>query len=112
MKKFNKLLILTGLLLGLSACAPESPRVRVQNQNQEIVDVALKPPSGSTINIDDVSAGVQTSYIEVPSSNYEVDVNVENISPNITTFFQADEDGNYTIIVANTSPPTFRVNQP
>jgi len=112
MKKFNNLLIITGLLLGFTACTPEAPRVRVQNQNQEIVDVALKPPSGSTININDVSVGAQTGYIEVPSSSYEVDVNVENVSPNITTFFQADEDGKYTIIVTNTSPPIVRVNQP
>ena len=111
MKKFNTLLITTGLLLGFVACAPEAPRVRVENQNQEIVDVALKPPSGSTININDVGFVAQTRYLEVPSSNYEVDVNVENVSPNATTFFRADEDGNYTIIVANTSPPTVRVIQ-
>jgi hypothetical protein len=110
MRKFKNLLIITGLLLGFVACNPEAPRVRVQNQNQEIVDVALKPPSGSTININDVSAGAQTGFIEVPSSNYEVDVNVENVSEDATTFFQADEDGNYTIIVANTSPPTVTVN--
>jgi hypothetical protein len=110
MKKFNNLLIITGILLGFAACTPEAPRIRVQNQNQEIVDVALKPPSGSTININDVSASAQTGYIEVPSSNYEVDVNVENVSPNATTFFRADKDGNYTIIVTNTSPPTVRVN--
>ena len=99
------------LLITLAACSPEAPRVRVQNQNQEIVDVALKPPSGSTININDVSAGNETSFIEVPASSFEVDVNVENVSPNITTFFQADEDGNYTIIVTNTVPPTVRVNK-
>lgn len=111
MKIFNSLLITTCLLLGFAACTPEAPKVRVQNQNQEIVDVALKPPSGSTININDVSAGNETSYIEVPSSNYEVDVNVENVSSNITTFFQADEDGNYTIVVSNASPPSLRVNK-
>lgn len=110
MRKFNNLLIITCLLLGFVACNPEAPRVRVDNQNQEIVDVALKPPSGSTININDVSAGAQTGFIEVPPSNYEVDVNVENISQDATTFFQADEDGNYTIIVLNTSPPTVTVN--
>ena len=53
------------------------------------MDVALKPPSGSTININDVSAGAQTGFIEVPESSYEVDVNVENVSEDATTFFQA-----------------------
>jgi len=97
------------ILIGFVACSPESPRVRVQNQNSQVIDVALKPPSGSTININDVSGGNETSYIEVPTSNYEVDVNVENVSPNVTTHFQAEEDGSYTIIVSNSTPPTVNI---
>lgn len=103
----KKVIVLAAaVLMILAACNPESPRVRVQNQNSQIIDVALKPPSGSTININDVSGGNQTSYIEVTSSNYEVDVNIENVSSNITTHFQAEEDNSYTIIVSNTTPPT------
>lgn len=107
----NTLALAVLLSAAFIACTPESPRVRVQNQNSEIVDVALKPPSGSTINLNDVSAGNQTAYIEVPVSNYEVDVNVENTTPNVTTHFRADEDGNYTIVVSNTVPPTVTVKQ-
>lgn len=103
----KKLVILAAVILFLfAACSQESPRVKVQNQNSQIVDVALKPPSGSTININDVSGGSQTSYIEVPSSNYEVDVNIENVSSKITTHFHADKDNSYTIVVSNTTPPT------
>ena len=94
------------ILISFVACSPESPRVKVQNQNTQVIDVALKPPSGSTININDVSGGSETSYIEVPTSNYEVDVNVENVSPNVTTHFQAEEDGSYIIVVSNSTPPT------
>ena len=107
----RKIMIAAIALITIAACTPESPKVRVQNQNSQVVDVALKPPSGSTININDVSGGNETSYIEVPSSNYEVDVNVENISPNITTHFRADEEGNYTIVVSNTVPPSVNVRQ-
>ncbi len=97
------------LLISFAACSTEPPRVKVQNQNSQVVDVALKPPSGSTININDVSGGKETLYIEVPVSNYEVDVNVENVSPNITTHFRAEDDGSYTIVVTNSTPPTVNV---
>jgi len=99
----------TLILTGFVACSPESPRVKVQNQNSQVVDVALKPPSGSTININDVSGGNETSYIDVPVSNYEVDVNIENITPNVTTFFRAEDDGSYIVVVSNSAPATVNV---
>lgn len=102
-------LIAAIVVITFVACTPESPRVRVQNQNSQVVDVAIKPPSGSTININDVSGGKETSYIEVPSSNYEVDVNIENVTPNVTTHFRADDDGSYTIVVSNTTPPNINI---
>jgi ABC-type proline/glycine betaine transport system substrate-binding protein len=97
------------MLITLAACSPESPRVKVQNQNSQVVDVAIKPPSGSTININDVGGGNETSYIEVPVSNYEVDVNVENVTPNVTTHFRAEDDGSYTIVVSNSTPAAVNV---
>ena len=109
MKKLNRALIVTALFIGLMACNPELPQIRVQNQNTQVVDVALKPPSGSTININEVSGGNESSYIEVPTSNYEVDVNVENVTPNVTTHFLAEEDGSYTIVVSDSTPPTVNV---
>lgn len=107
----KRILLIAALLFVFVACNPEAPKVRVQNQNSQIADVALKPPSGSTININDVSPGAQTSYIEVPSSNYEVDINIENVSPNITTHFFAEEDNSYTIVVSNTTPPSVIVRK-
>jgi hypothetical protein len=107
----KKLMIVAITLIIIAACTPESPRVRVQNQNSQVVDLALKPPSGSTININDISGGNETSYIEVPSSNYEVDINVENITPNVTTHFRADEDGSYTIVISNTVPPAVNIRK-
>lgn len=107
MKKTIALAVL--MLITLAACSPESPRVKVQNQNSQVVDVALKPPSGSTININDISSGNETSYIEVPTSNYEVDVNIENVTPNVTTHFLAEDDGSYTIVVSSSTPPAVNV---
>ena len=109
MKKLNRALIVTALFTGLMVCNPELPQIRVQNQNTKVVDVALKPPSGSTIDINYVSGGNESSYIEVPTSNYEVYVNVENVTPNVTTHFLAEEDGSYTIVVSDSTPPTVNV---
>lgn len=105
-------LILILLMVIITGCNPEAPRVRVQNQNQNIIDVALKPPSGRTININDVSSTGQTNYIEVPGSQYEVDINIENNNVDLTTFFQADEDETYTIIVDNATTPSVRIIKP
>ena len=105
-------LLIVGLLIGLSACTSDPPRVRVSNQRTEITDVQLKRSSGNTYNINDVGASIATGYIEVEPSNYEVDANVEGISPSATTFFTADEDESYTIVVLNTTPPTLRVDKP
>jgi hypothetical protein len=64
------------------------------------------------VNINDVGPNSTTGYIEVPTSQYEVDVNIENVSPSTTTFFTASGDESYTIAVLNTVPPTVRVDRP
>jgi hypothetical protein len=110
MRTFARLLILSGLLFGLAACSPDPPRVRVTNQRAEITDVQLKRSSGSTYNINDVGPRSTTGYVEVDPVTYEVDAKVEGISPNATTFFTAEEDRTYTVVVLSTTPPTVRVD--
>ena len=112
MDNFVRYIIVAGLLLCLSSCSNDPPRVRVSNQRQEITDVQLKRSSGTTVNINDVGPGSTTGYIEVSVSPYEVDAKVENVSPSATTFFTADEDETYTVVVLNTTPPTVRVDKP
>ena len=100
-------------LLGcLTSCTSEPPKVRVSNQRAEITDVQLKRSDGNTYNINDVGPNISTGYIEVEPSNYEVDGNVEGVSPSATTFFSASEDESYTIVVINSNPPTLRVDKP
>lgn len=105
-------LIVAVLLMSLSACSSDPPRVRVSSQRPEITDVQLKRSSGNTYNINDVGANSTTGYTEIDPSNYEVDAKVEGVSPSATTFFTADEDESYTIVVLNTTPPTLRVDKP
>lgn len=100
------------LCLSLFGCSKDKPKVRVNNQRSEITDVQLKRQSGNTYNINDVGGSSTTGYIEVDVSTYEVDVKPENVSGNATTFFTAEEDKLYTIVVLNTNPPTVRVDTP
>jgi hypothetical protein len=102
----------TATLIGLVGCSKDKPKVRVTNQRGDITDVQLKRSAGNTYNINDVGANATTGYIEVDVSNYEVDAKPENVSGNATTFFNAQEDKLYTIVVLNTTPPTVRVQEP
>ena len=112
MQKISRLIVIASLIIGLSACSSDPPRVRVSNQRVEITDVQLKRSSGNTYNLNDVGPNSATGYINVEPSNYEVDAKVEGISASATTFFTADEDESYTIVVLNTTPPTLRVERP
>jgi hypothetical protein len=100
------------LLVSVGGCSKDKPKVRVSNQRDDVTDVQLKRQSGNTVNINDVGRNSTTGYIEVDVSNYEVDAKPEGVSGNATTFFMAEEDNSYTIVVLNTTPPTVRVDTP
>lgn len=112
MQKMSHFIVILFLIVGLSSCSSDPPRVRVSNQRTEITDVQLKRSGGNTYNLNDVGPNSATGYINVDPSNYEVDGKVEGISPSATTFFTANEDESYTIVVLNTTPPTLRVDRP
>lgn len=112
MKKLLATVATIVLCLSLFGCSKDKPKVRVSNQRNDITDVQLKRQTANTININDVGANSTTGYIEVDVSNYEVDAKPENVSGNATTFFMAEEDKTYTIVVLNTNPPTVRVDTP
>jgi hypothetical protein len=104
--------IAIALILLLVGCSKEKPKVRVMNQRSDIVDVQLKRQSGNTYNINDVAGNSATGYIEVDVANFEVEAKPENVSGKATTFFTAEEDKSYTIVIPSTITPTVRVEQP
>lgn len=112
MKKIFLVLMVCVLSLSVDGCSKNKPKVRVSNQRADITDVQLKRSGGNTYNMNDVGGNSTTGYIEVDVSNYEVDAKPENVSGNATTFFMAEEDKSYTIIVLNTTPPSVRVDTP
>ncbi len=103
-------ILVLALAFSAGGCSKDKPRVRVNNQRNEITDVQLKRQTGNTYNINDVGANSVTGYIEVDVSNYEVDVKPEGTTGNATSFFVAEEDKSYTVVVLNTTPPTVRVD--
>lgn len=100
------------VLVSLSACSTDPPKVRVSNQRAEVTDVQLKRSSGNTYNFNDIGAGTSSGYVEVETATYEVEAKVEGVSESATTFFTAAEDQSYTVVVMNSSPPTVRVDNP
>lgn len=108
----TKLVLATVTLCAIvmSGCSKDKPRVRVNNQRGEITDVQLKRQSGNTYNINDVVPNSTTGYIEVEVSNYEIDAKPEGSTGSATSFFLAEEDKSYTVVVLNTTPPSIRVD--
>lgn len=112
MKRQLTVITLIVVSLILTSCSKDKPKVRVTNQRGDITDVQLKRSVGNTYNINDVGGGATTGYIEVDVSSYEVDAKPENVSGKATTFFSAEEDKLYTVVVLNTNPPAVRVDTP
>ncbi|MBI3193561.1 MAG: hypothetical protein HYZ34_03715 [Ignavibacteriae bacterium] len=112
MKSFLRLFIFASILFILSSCTTELPKVRVSNQRTEIIDVQLKRSGGSTYNINDVVGFSSTGYIEVERNVYEVDVKIEENAKSASTFFVAEEDKTYTIVLSSTNPPIVTVTKP
>ena len=82
---------------------------RITSYNVCYTKLLRKPRSGSTININDVGPRSATGYVDIPATAYEVDAKVENVSASATTFFTADMDQTYTVVVLDGDPPTVRV---
>lgn len=103
--------LLTALLVSVlfTACSEESPSLRVRNDRQTKANMQIKPAAGNTININDVQGGQTTGYISISEGNYVVTATIqsESVSPEIG--ITAKNDMNYTVVVANTAPPTLRV---
>lgn len=103
--------LLTALLVSVlfTACSEESPSLRVRNDRQTKANMQIKPAAGNTMNINDVQGGQTTGYISISEGNYVVTATIqsESVSPEIGV--TAKNDMNYTVVVANTTPPTLRV---
>lgn len=112
MKALFVILIAAGFLVSLPGCSDDPPQFRVRNDRPSKANVQVKTSGGNTININDVQPGTVTAYQTAAEGVIEATATIQNetVSPSIS--FQAGNDGSYTIIVANTTPPTLVVVSP
>ncbi|MDP2886985.1 MAG: hypothetical protein Q8P51_18420 [Ignavibacteria bacterium] len=111
MKLKTALAYLIGLALFASVvgCSKKPPSVRVFNERATKVNVQIKT-SDNTINLNDVAAGQTTNYQDISEGPCGATAVIQNESVSPTRSFSAEKDNNYTVIVANTTPPTVRVD--
>ena len=111
MFKFKVLAVLAILALSImaSACSEDPPSVNVRNDYSGKVNVQLKPAVGSTININDVSSGSTTSFVDVAEGAWSASASVQSSSAEPAATFNATNDNKYTVIITNTDPPLMQI---
>ncbi len=102
------------ILLGTSGCStdPEDtpPKFRVRNERATSASLQVKTSGGNTININNVAPGVTTEYQEVAEGTVQVTVTVQGLQTDFEGTFEAQKNRLFTVAVANTEPPSVRVD--
>jgi hypothetical protein len=109
MKNVFKLLSILFLIVTFIACSDEPPSFRVKNERPTKANVQIKTVA-NTENINDVQPGTVTNYKEVAQGLVEISAEIQNETDEPTGSFNAEENNNYTIVIANTTPPTIRID--
>lgn len=115
MKHILFILIGTGLIVSLMACSTSPDDVahfRVRNDRSTKASVQVKTSGGNTININDVESGVTTGYQDATVGSIDVTAGIQGESVSPTMTFVAQSGANYTIVVANTTPPSLNIISP
>lgn len=109
MKNVIKLLSILFLIVTFVACSDEPPSFRVKNDRTQQANVQIKTVS-NTININEALPGSVTNYQEVPKGNVIVTAVIQSESFSPEASFNAEVDNNYTVVIANTTPPSIRID--
>lgn len=104
---FSVILTIVTILIG---CSEEPPSIRIYNQHTEKANVQVKPSDGNTINHNDVMPGTFTGYKDIAEGRCEVTAEIQKDSSKPFTFFNAENDNNYIVIVLPGNPSTLRVD--
>ena len=114
MRHFISLLIAVALAVSLFSCSdPEDPpRFRIRNDRTAKVNVQIKTSGGNTININDVQGGQSTGYQEAAAGRIDATATIQGETVSPSTYFIAEVNSTYTVVVANTTPPTLTVVNP
>ncbi|HEY9784533.1 MAG TPA: hypothetical protein V6D17_03955 [Candidatus Obscuribacterales bacterium] len=72
----------------------------------------MKTSGGNTININNVKPGTTSAYQEVATGQVDITVTIQGENGSFTASFVAGINSSYTIVVANTTPPSVSVISP
>ncbi len=101
------------LLTIVIGCSSNSrPTVRVRNDRATKANVQFKDASGNTTNINDVSGGAVSAYVDIDLGVYTVTAVIQNESVSPTVVFTARKDATYSLVVVAGNPATLRVDTP
>ena len=108
-------IIVAGListLFGCSTSPADRAHFRVRNDRSTKASVQVKTSGGFTININDVDSNVTTGYQDAIVGRIDVTAGIQGESVSPTATFTAQTNASYTIVVANTTPPTLNIISP
>lgn len=111
------LLVLVGVSMvwGLFGCStdPENPpKFRVRNDRGTDASLQVKTSGGSTININNVKPGTTSAYQDIAAGQTDITVTIQSETGSFTGSFVAAINSSYTVVVANTTPPSVNVVSP
>jgi len=114
MPKFILSLLTVSLLAVAAGCStdPEDspPKFRVSNERTTNASLQVKTSGGNTININNVTPGQITEFSEVAEGVVDVTVTIQGETNAIMGSFMAEKNRSFTVVVANTTPPTLRID--
>lgn len=112
----NKLISIISvcLFLGVISCSsdPKPPQFRVKNDRSTNASLQVKTSDGNTININNVAPGSTSAYQGVAAGVVDITVSIQGEPDDYTATFTAINDKTFTIVVANTTPPSVSVVVP
>ena len=109
MKNVFKFLSILFLFITFVACSDDPPSFRVKNERTTKANVQIKTVA-NTENINDVQPGTLTNYKEVAEGKVDVSAEIQNETDEPVNTFNAENNNKYTIVIANTTPPTIRID--
>jgi hypothetical protein len=110
LKKIFLLIIGLIMILAYTGCSEEAPSFRVHNERSTKANVQIKPAAGNTINVNDVEMGQTTPFQNISEGNTEITAVIQEETFSPVIIFGASNDYNYTIVIANTNPPTIKID--
>jgi hypothetical protein len=109
-KYFLIALLVCLVLFASCSTDPENPtKFRVRNDRGTDASPQVKTSTGNTINIDNVKPGATSAYQKAATGQVDVTVTIQCETGIFTGGFFVQNNQAFTVVVANTTPPTIAI---